>query len=44
MTLASRESLRGLSRLGGPMVRRALRRRLDDALAGIELALVGEGS
>jgi uncharacterized protein YndB with AHSA1/START domain len=43
VTLASREWLRGLSRLGGPMMRRATRRRLEDALDGIELALVAGG-
>lgn len=41
VTLESRESLRGLSRLGGLMVRGATRRRLNEALDGIELALVG---
>jgi len=40
--LASEESLKGLSRLGSPMLRGAVRRRLDDAFDGIELALVGE--
>jgi uncharacterized protein YndB with AHSA1/START domain len=40
VTLASSERLRGLSRLGSPMMRRATRRRLDDALDGIERALV----
>src|SRR5438874_9517096 len=35
VTLGSRERLRGLSRLGSPMMRRATRRRLDDALDGI---------
>src|SRR5205085_6790691 len=39
VTLASRERLRGLSRLGSPMMRRATRRRLDEALDGIERAL-----
>jgi uncharacterized protein YndB with AHSA1/START domain len=43
VTLTSDETLRGLSRLGSPMMRAAVRRRLDDALAGIERALVGEG-
>ncbi len=41
VTLAGEESLRGLSRLGSSMLRGAARRRLDDALAGIENALVG---
>jgi uncharacterized protein YndB with AHSA1/START domain len=40
VTLESAESLRGLSRLGALMVRRATRRRLDEALDGIELATV----
>jgi uncharacterized protein YndB with AHSA1/START domain len=40
--LTSEETLRGLSRLGSGMVRTATRRRLEDALDGIELALVGE--
>ncbi len=39
ITLVSSERLRGLSRLGSPMMRRAGRRRLDEALAGIERAL-----
>jgi uncharacterized protein YndB with AHSA1/START domain len=37
--LASYERLRGRFRLGGFMVRRAARRRLDEALAGIRRAL-----
>ena len=41
VTLTSEESLRGLSRLGGTMMRGAARTRLDDALAGIERVLVG---
>lgn len=41
VTLLSDESLRGLSRLGGGMMRGAARRRLDQALEGIERALVG---
>jgi len=40
--LTTEESLRGLSRLGSPMMRGAVRRRLDEAFAGIELALIGE--
>lgn len=40
--MTSDETLRGLSRLGAPMLRGATRRRLDEALAGIERALVGE--
>jgi hypothetical protein len=39
VTLVSSERLRGLSRLGSPMMRRATRRRLDEALDGIERAL-----
>ncbi len=42
VTLTSDETLRGLSRLGGAMMRGASRRRLDEALTGIERALVGE--
>lgn len=40
--LESEERLRGLSRLGSAMMRGATRRRLDEALDGIVLALVGE--
>jgi hypothetical protein len=39
VTLESSERLRGLSQLGSPIMRRATRRRLDEALAGIERAL-----
>ena len=39
VTLASQERLRGLSRLGSPMMRMATRRRLDEALDGIERAV-----
>jgi len=39
VTLVSSERLRGLSRLGSPMMRRATGQRLDEALAGIEQAL-----
>ena len=42
VTLTSDETLRGLSRLGSAMMRGASRRRLDEALEGIERALVGE--
>jgi uncharacterized protein YndB with AHSA1/START domain len=42
VTLTSDEALRGLSRLGSTMMRGASRRRLEDALEGIERALVGE--
>jgi uncharacterized protein YndB with AHSA1/START domain len=41
VTLIASERLRGLSRLGSPMMRRAMRRRLDEALDGLERALVG---
>jgi uncharacterized protein YndB with AHSA1/START domain len=37
--LTSEERLRGLSRLGSPMMRMATRRRLDEALDGIERAV-----
>jgi uncharacterized protein YndB with AHSA1/START domain len=40
--LTSEERLRGLSRLGSVMLRGAARRRLDEALDGIERALLGE--
>jgi uncharacterized protein YndB with AHSA1/START domain len=39
--LTSSQSLRGMSRLGSPMMRRATSRTLDEALDGIERALVG---
>ncbi len=42
ITLTSDETLRGLSRLGSSLMRGASRRRLDEALAGIERALVAE--
>lgn len=42
VTLTSEERLRGLSRLGSTMMRGAARRRLDEALEGIERALVGD--
>jgi uncharacterized protein YndB with AHSA1/START domain len=40
--LTSSQTLRGLSRLGSPMMRRGQRGMLDDALDGIDRALVGE--
>ena len=43
VTLTSSERLRGLSRLGSTMMRGATKRRLDEALEGIDRALVGEG-
>jgi hypothetical protein len=39
VTLAGSERLRGLSRLGSLMMRRAIGRRLNEALDGIERAL-----
>lgn len=42
VTVVGDESLRGLSRLGAGMLKGAARRRLDEALDGIENALVGE--
>jgi len=39
VALSFDERLRGLNRLGGFMVRRASRRRLDDALDGLERAV-----
>ena len=42
VTLTSRQTLRGLSRLGSPMMRGANRKMLDEALAGLERALVPE--
>jgi len=41
VTLTSDESLRGLSRLGGPMMRRAAKARLDQALLNLDRALTG---
>ena len=43
VSLTSSERLRGLSRLGSTMMRGATKRRLDEALEGIDRALVGEG-
>ena len=42
VTLVNEQALRGVSRLGGPMAARAARRTLDEALRGIERALVGD--
>jgi uncharacterized protein YndB with AHSA1/START domain len=39
VTVTANETLRGFSRLGGPMMRGAVGGRLDDALDGIERAL-----
>jgi hypothetical protein len=45
LTLTARQRLRGLSRLGSPMMRRGTARTLDEALEGVERALsAGEGS
>ncbi len=41
VTLESKQALRGLSRLGAPMMRRANGRMLADALDGLERALRG---
>ena len=41
VTLTSDETLRGISKLGGTMMRGAARQRLDEALAAIERELVG---
>ncbi len=38
--LISRQALRGMSRFGSPMMRRATKQTLDEALDGIERALV----
>lgn len=41
VTVSSAERLRGLSRLGSPMMRAAARRRLDEALENLDRALAG---
>lgn len=41
VVISGDESLRGLSRLGASMLRGAAKRRLDEALDGIENALIG---
>jgi uncharacterized protein YndB with AHSA1/START domain len=41
VTLAIEQRLRGLSRLGSPMMRRAIRRILSEALTGLERAAAG---
>lgn|SRR5512133_3706720 len=41
--LTSRQTLRGMSRFGTPMMRRGTKRTLDEALDGIERALVAVG-
>lgn len=42
VTIAATQTLRGLSRLGSPMMRRGQGSLLDDALEGLERALTGE--
>jgi uncharacterized protein YndB with AHSA1/START domain len=42
ITLEARRVLRGMSRLGSPMMRGATKRSLDSALDGIERALLGD--
>jgi uncharacterized protein YndB with AHSA1/START domain len=42
VTLASEQRLKGLSRLGAPMMRRATARTLSAALSGLEEATVGD--
>ena len=42
VTLRIRQALRGLSRLGGPLMRRATARTLTEALSGLERALVSD--
>jgi len=44
VSLSSEERLRGLARFGSNMMRRAAKRRLEEALDDITLALVGEPS
>jgi uncharacterized protein YndB with AHSA1/START domain len=43
VTVEIRQSLRGLSRLGSPLMRRATSRTLNEALDGLDQALVGDG-
>jgi uncharacterized protein YndB with AHSA1/START domain len=42
VTVRIRQALRGLSRLGGPLMRRATARTLTEALSGLERALVSD--
>ena len=42
VTLVSVQRLRGLSRLGSPMMRRAIGKTLDDALSGLQSATGGD--
>ena len=44
VTMALDRRLRGLSRLGAPMMRRAIARTLDEALTGLESAATGSES
>jgi uncharacterized protein YndB with AHSA1/START domain len=44
ITLEAKRTLRGVSRLGAPMMSGATKRSLDAALDGIERALVGEAA
>lgn len=44
ITIEGRRALRGLSRLGGPMMSGATKRVLDGALEGIQAALCGSGA
>ena len=44
VNLRTRQALRGLSRLGSPMMRRATRKTLTEALDGLERALVAGAS
>ncbi len=44
VTMALDRRLRGLSRLGAPMMRRAIGRQLNEALAGLDEAATGEAS
>jgi uncharacterized protein YndB with AHSA1/START domain len=43
VTIAAAQTLRGLSRLGSPMMRRGQGALLDEALEGLERALAGAG-
>jgi uncharacterized protein YndB with AHSA1/START domain len=44
VTMSLDRRLRGLSRLGAPMMRRAIGRTLNDALSGLETAATGEST
>ena len=44
VTVAVEERLRGLSRLGSPLMRAAAGRRLDEALENLDRAMVGSGA